>query len=167
MTGVMGELLKEKTKKDNIRFLEEEWERRLKFNNQGNIAKTIDNFYIILENSKSFKDKIKLNELSEKIEFNGKDINDIDYAIIQREIEKKYGIFDEKKFVNALKLVSEQHKYNSIKDMLEGLKWDGIKRADTILSRYLGAQENSFTAMCFRLIVFGAIERIYHPRGKI
>lgn len=162
----MGELQIEQKKKSKIRYIDEEWEKRLICNNQGNICKTIDNFYIILENSERFRGKIKFNELSEKIEYDGKDISDIDYALMQREIEKQYGIFDEKKFINALRLVSEQHKYNSIKDMLEGLKWDGIRRADTILSKYLGAEENEYTAMCFRLLMFGAIERIYNPGAK-
>lgn len=143
-----------------------EWEKNLTFNDKGNIAKTIDNFYLILTNAEEFIGKIKLNDMSDKIEYKGKCIETTDFDEMQLIIEKEYGIYDDKKFNSALRLVARENMYNSIKDMLESLKWDGIKRADTILCKYLNAEESEYTATCFRLLLFGAIERVYNPGAK-
>lgn len=146
--------------------INKDWEKNLYFNDRGNVAKTIDNFYLILNNAEEFVGKIKLNGMSDKIEYNGRCIETTDIDEIQLIIEKEYGIFDDKKFMSALRLVARKHMYNSIKEMLEDLEWDGIKRADTILCKYLGAEESEYTSTCFRLLLFGAIERVYNPGAK-
>lgn len=155
-----------KKKTEKITQISEEWERRLIRNDKGKVTKSIENFQIILENHEKFKGRIELNEMTEMIEIDKQRLDDVSIAEIERIIEKDYGIYDEKKVLNALRLVANKHKYNSIKIMLESLKWDGIKRADTILCKYLGAEEDEFTAICFKMMLFGAIERIYNPGAK-
>lgn len=148
--------------------LDKNWKKRLKHNeNTGVISKTIENFCTILEND--FKDKLFFNELSgkEEVVVNGrkKSLETIDFDRIYMTIEKKYGIYDVKKCDSAIRFVAEKNRYNPIKEYLEGLQWDGVKRIDTAFSDYLGAEESDYNAMCLRLTLFGAIERLYNPRS--
>ena len=157
--------VKEKTK--IIKFpVSKEWENQLIFTSSGVVANTIDNYCIILNNHEEFKGKLKFNELSNMEEINGKDIQQIDYDNIQRFIEKEYGIYSEKKLASAIRSIANENKYHPIKTYLDNLKWDGINRVDTAFADYFGAKPTQFNAMCLRLMVFGALERIYHPGCK-
>lgn len=157
---------KEKRKKVIHFPVSKEWEKELVFNSQGNVANTIDNYCIILKNHEEFVGKIKLNELSNSEEFEGKTISQLDYDNIQRIIEKEYGIYNEKKLASAIRSVAAENKYHPIKKYLETLKWDGIKRADTAFADYFGAEPSDYNSMCLRLVLFGAIERVFNPGCK-
>lgn len=154
----------EKNKKI-VKFpIKREWEKELVLNSNGSIGNTIDNYCVILSNHEEFKGKIRLNELSNQEEFNSKTIQQIDYDNIQRIIEKEYSIYNEKKLASAIRSVANEHKYHPIKDYLNSLKWDGIKRADTAFADYFGADYSDYNSMCLRLILFAAIERVFNPR---
>lgn len=154
-------------KKKIIKFpINKDWEKELSLNNLGNISNTIENYCIILRNHEKFAGKIKLNELSNTEEFNGKSVQQIDYDNIQRIVEKEYGIYSEKKLASAIRSIASENKYHPIREYLESLKWDGIKRADTAFADYFGAEPSDYNAMCIRLILFGAIERAFHPGCK-
>ena len=120
-----------------------------------------------MSNHEAFKDKITLNELSNQEEFDGKTIQQIDYDNIQRIIEKEYGIYNEKKVASAIRSIANEHKYHPIINYLNSLSWDGIKRADTAFADYFGAAYTEYNSMCLRLILFGAIERVFNPRLQI
>lgn len=163
----------DKSKKisNNLVRLDDKWEYKLDRKVDGSIAKTINNFCVILENDSRFKGKIFYNEMTTQIEILGKDnkkrnIQDVDTDRMQKIIEKDYKIYEIKKFESALRDVAENNSYNSIKEYLEGLKWDGVKRIDTAFADYFNAEPNEYNAMCMRLILFGAIERIYNPGAK-
>jgi len=154
-------------KKKLIRFpAKKDWEKELLLNSQGNVANIIDNYCIILKNHEDFVGKIKLNELSNSEEFDGKIMQQINYDYIQRIIEKEYGIYNEKKVASAIRSVAAENKYHPIKEYLNSLKWDGIKRADTAFADYFGAEPSDYHAMCIRLILFAAIERVFNPGCK-
>ena len=161
--------LQENNKRNDkiVKFpISKEWEKELTFNSTGNIANTIDNYCIILKCHEHFKGKIKLNQLSNTEEFYGKSIQQIDYDNIQRIIEKEYSIYNEKKLASAIRSVAAENPYHPIREYLESLKWDGIKRADTAFADYFGAELSEYNAMCIRLVLFGAIERVFNPGCK-
>lgn len=146
--------------------ISKEWEKKLMFNANGMVSNTIDNYCIILENHEEFAGKIRLNELSGNEEFDKKPLEQVVYDNIQRVIEKEYGIYSEKKVSSAIRSVAFDKKYHPVKEYLESLNWDGVKRADTALADYFGAANIPYNAMCLRLMLFGAIERVYNPGCK-
>lgn len=151
----------------NIVEINKHWEERLSVNDSGAYKKTIDNFCTILENE--YNGKILYNELANMVETDKKKpFETVDYDKIQREIEKKYGIYDVKKLNSAIRIVAENHKYHPVKEYLDNLKWDGISRVETCLEEYLGTreEEHDYNAMCLRLFLFGAIERALNPGAK-
>ncbi len=158
-------------KKNNIIQLDEQWAYRLDRKEDGKIKQTINNFYILLENDERFKGKILYNEMSNQIEIldknkNKRAIQDVDTDRMQKIIEKDYNIYDVKKFESALRDIADNNSYNPIKEYLESLKWDGVKRIDTAFADYFNAEPTEYNAMCMRLILFGAIERIYNPGAQ-
>lgn len=157
--------------KNNTVSMDKYWKKRLAKNEKGNVAKTIDNFCIILENL--YANKIFLNELSNKVELVNskgikKPIETVDYDELQRYIEKEFCIYDVKKLGSAIRTIAKNNKFHPVIEYLNSLTWDGKKRADTAFSYFLGANEedDEYNAMCLRLFLFGAIERVFNPGAK-
>lgn len=165
----MPEPQRKEIKKNNNNVVEigDYWGNKLSRTEKGSIAKTIDNFCIILQNE--YKNKIFLNELSGMVENeNKKNFETVDYDKFQRDIEKKFGIYDIKKLNSAIRIVAEKNAYHPVKEILKNLKWDGVSRVKTILTDYLGAKEedSEYNAMVLKLFLFGAIDRVFHPGAK-
>lgn len=162
----MAEQLKEKKQAKKILDFDKNWDKKLAINNTGNYAKTIDNICIILEHE--YNGKIFLNELSNQIEINKKNMETVDYDKIQRDIERKFGIYDVKKLSSAIRIIAENNSYHPVVEYLKNLEWDGINRIETILEDYLGTkkEEREYNAMALRLFLFGAIERVLNPGCK-
>ena len=74
-------------------------------------------------------------------------------------METFYGITGREKLDNALLIVSSQNKINDVKKYLQGLKWDGRKRLDTLLSDYLGAEDSPYTRAVIRKSLCAAVAR--------
>ena len=56
-------------------------------------------------------------------------------------------------------IVSAQNRINDVKHYLEDLQWDGIRRLDTLLSDYLGADDTPYTRAVMRKSLCAAVGR--------
>ena len=83
-------------------------------------------------------------------------------------IEKNYGLKSADKIMDALTNVCSKHPVNPIKATLEAChdNWDGNKHVENLLPAMLGAEKNEYTTAVMRLIMMGAVSRIYHPGCK-
>ena len=83
-------------------------------------------------------------------------------------IEKAYGIKSGDKIMDALTNVCSKQTVNPIKAMLETChdNWDGNKHVENLLPMMLGAEKTEYTAAVMRLIMLGAVARVYHPGCK-
>ena len=145
------------------------WLSRLTKDGNGRYEKTINNAVIILENDPLLKGKIVTDEFAScgmvlgRMPWNQEDERrrwkDVDDAGFYRYMEVFYGITGRDKLDNALLIVSAQNKINDVKQYLQGLKWDGIKRLDTLLSVYLGAEDNLYTRAVMRKSLCAAVGR--------
>ena len=83
-------------------------------------------------------------------------------------IEKSYGIKSGDKIMDALTNVCSKQTVNPIKAMLENChdKWDGNKHVENLLPMMLGAEKDDYTTAVMRLIMLGAVARVYHPGCK-
>lgn len=125
----------------------DEWMFNLKRNSNGIIEKTIDNILLVLENDPLVKWKIALDDFanrglvlgalpwdsSEKKRF----WNDTDDAGLRHYLEKVYGIIGKEKIYDATSLCAHKHKFNSVRDYLLSVKWDGVPRLESIFYRLL------------------------------
>lgn len=145
------------------------WIGRMTKDGTGRFEKTINNVVLILENDPLLKGKIATDEFAScgmvlgKLPWSNKDEKrrweDVDYAGFYRYIETFYGITGREKLDNALLIVSSQNMINDVKRYLQGLRWDGTKRLDTLLSVYLGAEDTPYTRAVMRKSLCAAVAR--------
>lgn len=177
--GVSDLLAKEKMEQARQAFQTEEgdpvseddlsWISRLTHDGNGKIEKTINNAVLILQNDPLLKGKIVTDEFAScglilgKVPWSVSEEKhrwkDEDDAGFYNYMELFYGITGREKLDNALMIVSSQNRINDVKEYLKSLKWDGQKRLDTLLSVYLGAEDNGYTRAVMRKSLCAAVAR--------
>lgn len=135
----------------------------------------ITNAVLILKNHPALQG-IRFNELSGAIEVKGrlpwkrpnKYWRDADDAQLYGWVADQYGVqFPENKFTKALAIVTDQRRFNPLRDYIRGLPdWDGVPRVDTLLVDYLGAEDSPYTRAVTRKTLIGAIQRVLEPGCK-
>ena len=143
-------------------------------NDKGYTCQTINNCMIVFRRDPILKGSIRKNELSGKIDVVGSlgwqrtssSVTDTDIYQIQWYIEKNYGLKNDRIINKALNIVASENRYHPIRDCLEKLEWDGQRRIDDLLPRYLGADCDNYTKEIMRLLMLAAIHRVYEPGCK-
>lgn len=145
------------------------WLNRLAKDGNGKFEKTINNVVIILENDPLLKGKIVVDEFAScgmslgSLPWDSREKKrrwkDADDASFYRYLETFYGITGREKLDMGLLIVSNQNKINDVKRYLQGLQWDGVKRVNTLLSDYLGADDNAYTQAVIRKFLCAAVGR--------
>ncbi len=146
-----------------------EWIHKLTTDKRGNFENTINNAVLVLENDPNLKDKIAIDDFAGRAISAGKlpwnpteEIRwwtDADDANLYRYMETFYRLTRQDKIDKALTITSDQNRINEVKEYLNSLKWDGIKRIDTLLSVYLGAEDEEYTHMVMRKSLCAAVAR--------
>lgn len=145
------------------------WISQLAVDGKGNYKKTVNNVILVLQNDPLLKGRIVTDE------FAGRGLvlgavpwnrctekrlwTDTDNSGFYWYMETYYGITARNNMYDALAIVGEQNKINDVRDYLRGLKWDGIKRLDTLLSVYLGADDTPYTRAVMRKSLCAAVAR--------
>ena len=62
---------------------------------------------------------------------------------------------------DAISLVAEINSFHPVQNYLTNLEWDGTERIDTALIDILGAEDNIYTREAFRIMMVGAVKRIF------
>lgn len=146
-----------------------EWIHKLEVGRSGNFEKTINNMVLVLENDPLLKGKIATDEFAGrgvaagKLPWNGTEgirwWTDADDANFYRYMETFYKLTGKDKLDNALLITSSQNRINEVKKYLKSLEWDGVKRVDTLLSVYLGAEDSEYTRAVIRKSLCAAVAR--------
>jgi len=170
LNGVMEEF--------EFREIEEEdaeWLKKLDYDKKGNLKNTIDNAVIILENDPRIKSKLVYNEFSNRATVVGKlpwsdeinrDWRDDDDAGVRHFLESNYGLAGVSKISDAVTIVFQKNKIHPVREYLNSLTWDGVKRIDTLLTDYLGAEDNVYTRAAIRTHLVAAVARVFRPGCK-
>jgi predicted P-loop ATPase len=66
----------------------------------------------------------------------------------------------------ALDISSRKNTFDPVREYLDGLKWDGKPRIETLFSDYLGAPDDAYTRSVGRLILVAGVTRTYEPGAK-
>lgn len=145
------------------------WLPKLTKDSQGRYEKTINNAVVVLENDPLLKGRIVTDEFAScgmilgRVPWDQREEKrrwkDVDDAGFYRYVEVFYGLTGREKLDNALMLVSAQNRINDVKQYLQGLTWDGVKRLDTLLSEYLGAEDTAYTRAVMRKSLCAAVAR--------
>lgn len=91
---------------------------------------------------------------------------DSDETGLRSLIETKFGISNISKIDDALVNVFKSRAFHPVRQYVEGLKWDGVKRIETLLVDYFGAEDSEYVREVTRKTLVAAIGRIYRPGIK-
>lgn len=153
---------------------ETNWKSKLEITNKGVILPSYKNIKLILNNDPKLKGKFGFNELSKSEVLLGdvpwkkynrmeENITDNDDANLRIYLENRYGITGKDKIWDSCNSVCHENKYHPVKEYLESLEWDGIKRLDTLLIDYFACDNNAYVKAVTRKTFLAAVTRIYEP----
>ncbi|NRG44209.1 virulence-associated protein E [Bacillus sp. CRN 9] len=156
------------------------WIQKLKISpTTGQPQKTIENILITLEGESYLKGRIKLDEFADSIigvapmpwaprsselgDFRWTEKDDSGLIIY---LEKVLGFQSKDKLMHALNQCAAKYAFNPVRDFLNTLKWDGVKRLDTLFIDYMGAADTPYTRAVARKSFTAAVARAMIPGVK-
>lgn len=152
-----------------------EWLEKLEIKNN-HIQKTAANIQLILENDPGLRGKFLLDQFSGRTYMAGavpwdsegrrRDLTDGDMASLRVFLETNYKITGKEKIQDAFDDFLKRHTIHAVKDYLNSLKWDGIRRLDTVLTDYLGAEDSQYTRSVVRKLFCAGVARVFMPGIK-
>lgn len=168
-------LLREKQEAAAVEFESSvDWTKALTRDRNGGIQNTLHNLTLIIANDENLN-AICFNQLADGMEIKGsvpwkhpaRFWRDADDAQLICYVDANYGSFSARNYDIAVTKVVDDRSYHPIKDFFASLPpWDGIKRADTLLVDYLGAEDNAYTRAVTRKALCAAVTRIWTPGVK-
>jgi predicted P-loop ATPase len=78
-----------------------------------------------------------------------------------------YGIkVSDRDLKSAVTLSADSHAFHPVREYLSGQKWDGVPRVEALFSKYFGAPDDAYTRSVSRMMMTGAVTRIFEPGHK-
>lgn len=153
-----------------------EWMKGLKRDAKGEPLGSASNLNLIFAKDKYLSKAFRFNEFDKKryvfkpVPWKAwtepRAMENVDYSGIRNYIECIYGISSQFKIEDCLALEAEKNRYHPIKEMLNGLEWDGVKRIESLFIEYFGAEATNYTKQVARKMMAGAVARIMNPGCK-
>ena len=152
------------------------WKAKLSYNERGGLQPTIHNAVMILRNDPALKTCPGYDEFTRRAMLRNSppwrvtkeptQWIDTDDAGLRHYLERVYGLKGRENIQDALELVIHENKYHPIREYLDSIKWDGIRRLDTLLIDYLGAEDMPYTREVTRKWMVAGTARIRNPGCK-
>lgn len=153
------------------------WLGELDVDGKGNIKATADNIRLVFENDPALKGVFAKNKFENRevalrnlpwrsITPRTQYLTDTDDAGVRAYFETVYSITGVQKIKDGLDLTVSKNAFHPIIDYLQGLQWDGVKRLDTLLIDYLGAEDCEYTRAVTRKTLVAAVARVMSPGCK-
>jgi putative DNA primase/helicase len=143
-----------------------DWRDSIDRAKSGAPTKTMSNLMQFMRHLPGAGKRMRYNELTGLIEFNGRMLRDEDYVDIRMMIEAEGLTPSENDVIKAVARHAITNAYHPIRDYLDGLKWDGTERLDHWLQDTFGAADTILTRAFGRKFLTAAAKRIYEPGCK-
>lgn len=151
-----------------------DWQAALTLNDKNEIEKTGQNIKLILLNdaelSKVRFDRFTKKDITQSAEFcNERDnrIDDESVGKIALYIESTYGLqLSQPRILEMLKTTSKERGFNPVHEFITSEDWDGKERLETVVIRYLGAEDTTLTRAQTKKWMVGAVARAFSPGCK-
>ena len=154
----------------------DDWKAKLRFNEKGGLAQTIENVVLILQNDTRLAGCLAFDEMNHNIVVKSslpwRTVNglsqwvDTDDAALRYFLERVYGLSGKDRIFDAVNVVALKSSFHPVRDYLNSCTWDGVPRVDTLLIDYLGAEDSAYTRAVTRKALVAAVARIYRPGIK-
>ena len=160
-----------------------EWETKLKVNHKtGEADPTIENALLILQNDPLLKGAMAMNEFSSRPVLrrdvpwrqrgtvrdkrNGEPWTDTDDAGLRLYLESVWHLKARQAIQDAWSIECNRLAFHPVREYLEALEWDGTERLDTMLVRWLRAEDTEFCRAAARKWMCAAVARVFEPGRK-
>lgn len=151
------------------------WMKLLQYEKKSpELKNNLHNITLIMENDENLKG-IVFNQLADGMEIRdsvpwshpAKFWRDADDAQLICYVDAHYGTFSARNYDIAVTKVVDDRSYHPIRAYFENLpEWDGVKRVDTLLIDYLGAEDSPYVRAVTRKELCAAYMRVHHPGMK-
>jgi predicted P-loop ATPase len=151
------------------------WKKQLQYEKKTmELKNNLHNITLIMENDERLK-SIVFNQLADGMEIKGnvpwkhpaKFWRDADDAQLICYVDENYGNFSARNYDIAVTKVVDDRSYHPIREFFASLpEWDGVKRAETILIDYLGAEDSPYVRAITRKELCAAYVRVHNPGIK-
>ena len=151
------------------------WKKQLQYERRSmEIKNNLHNITLIMENDENLKG-IVFNQLADGMEIMGKVPwshpakfwRDADDAQLICYVDAAYGTFSARNYDIAVAKVVDDRSYHPIREFFASLpEWDGVKRVDTLLVDYLGADDSPYVRAVTRKEMCAAYVRVHNPGAK-
>ena len=171
-------IFEERQQEASAEFDEEDpdaWKTQLTYQKKtAQIENTLHNLKLIMENDDAMK-QIVFNQLADGMEIRdpvpwkhpSKFWRDADDAQLICYVDEKYGTFSQRNYSIAVAKVVDDRSYHPIRDFFKNLpEWDGVKRVETALVDYLGAEDTPYVRAVTRKLLCAAYVRVHNPGVK-
>lgn len=157
---------------------DETWVTQLTANKFGDYDNSAPNINLILQNDKILKNAFSINQFDNRryvmksLPWHKLDsdlpepVRDLDYSGVRNYIECVYGITSSQKIDDSIAIEVERNGFHPIRQYLLSLRWDGVKRIDTLLVDYFGTDNTQYTKAVIRKALCAAVARIFKPGTK-
>ena len=146
-----------------------EWFAKLQTTKKGDIHPTYHNCVVILRNDKVWKDVVWLNQLKEINERGrgGPTWANKDTLEFRMDIAERYEVnFPDQHAHHALEKRGAEQTHHPVREYLQGLKWDGVKRVERLWIDYFGEDDNAYTRETAKCFIVGGVTRAMEPGSK-
>ena len=160
-----------KRSKGNVNYFKTKYSFKEKFSHKNKKAKKQDKKKggtILIELTNSIKQirNIKYNEMTNLIEIEKdgcfKTLENRDIQLLRLNLsEKKKTTFSTDDIKTSIYGISELNRYHPIKELIEAVQWDGVKRAETFFIDCLGVEDNELNKEVTRKWLLACITRLY------
>ena len=154
---------------------QEKQKLELKTTDSGRIIPCAENFERVLMEDEALVGIVAYNEFEYKLVKRNMppwksrigEWSDADDAHLRSYISKKYdGIYNTTMLNDALVVVSRENGFHPVREYLESLEWDGVRRADEVFIKTLKAEDSEYTRGITWFWLKAAVKRIYEPGCK-
>ena len=141
---------------------------------KGEVRKTVGNYRLILMNDPNLQGAFRLNMFTDKIDITrdlgwyreSDSLTDVDLKFLVVYLEKHYGLSNEKRIEDVIKVVANENRYHPVLDRINSITWDGWERIRYALHHFLGAEVSEYTYEVMKLFMMGTISRVSCPGIK-
>lgn len=153
------------------------WIKKLRGDSRGNITTSNMNIETILSNDPNLKGRFGLNLFSERLEIKGalpwnpdtdprvwsKD----DWHGLRVYLGKPpYDLKRTPMIEDVMSVVKHYNAFHPVRDYLQGTKWDGVERVESLLIDYLGAEDTPYVRAVTRKTLIAGVKRVFKPGCK-
>lgn len=155
----------------------DQWRLKLVCDKNDRPRMTAGNLNLIFHNDPNLRGKFGYNGFRHAVTANDvlpwndwapcpRDWTDPDDASLRNYFDLQYGMSGNGKIADMFVQVAMEHRTDDVRDYLEGLEWDEIPRVDTLLVRYLKADDTPYTRAVTRKALVAAVARTMVPGCK-